>query len=231
MSNDTSLGGMYNWDISRTSNVCPSCLHCCSIAITWCNVHESKEHRHRTSLMIEILEKGDTKECDWCRHLHVWGHIQRVAQICIYETSSILYVVVLPCCPWLLGWIHVLILMVLMILLISLIQNALCYILFDNISRVCACLIISPYCRIYVSLSWNNFGSGNGYSMPHHYRNQCWFIVNWTLRNRFQSNIFIQVNAFQNVKWRPFCPGGTIRTLILCIFPVDVSSGKCHMMR
>ena len=36
-----------------------------------------------------------------------------------------------------------------------------------------------------------------------HYLNQCWFIVNWTLRNKFQwklnqdSNIFIQENAFE----------------------------------
>ena len=38
-----------------------------------------------------------------------------------------------------------------------------------------------------------------------HYLNQCWFIVNWTLRNKFQwkliwnSNFFIQENAFENV--------------------------------
>ena len=43
-----------------------------------------------------------------------------------------------------------------------------------------------------------------------HYLNQCWNIVNWTLRNKFQGNfnrqskIFIQENA---LKWRPFCVG------------------------
>ena len=43
-------------------------------------------------------------------------------------------------------------------------------------------------------------GSDNG-----HYLNQCWNIVNWTLRNNFQwnfnrnSNIFIQEIAFENV--------------------------------
>ena len=43
------------------------------------------------------------------------------------------------------------------------------------------------------------------YLVPNHYLNQCWFIVNWTLRNKFQwnfsqkSNYFIQENAFENV--------------------------------
>ena len=42
-------------------------------------------------------------------------------------------------------------------------------------------------------------------SAPSHYLNQCWNIVNWTLRNKLQwifkwnSNIFIQENAFQCV--------------------------------
>ena len=50
-------------------------------------------------------------------------------------------------------------------------------------------------------------GSDNGlspaWSAPSHYLNQCWNIVNWTLRNKLQwnfnrnSNIFIQ-NAFEN---------------------------------
>ena len=40
---------------------------------------------------------------------------------------------------------------------------------------------------------------------PSHYLNQCWIIVNWTLRNRLQwnlnrnSNIYIQENAFESV--------------------------------
>ena len=43
---------------------------------------------------------------------------------------------------------------------------------------------------------------------PSHYQNQCWDIVNWNLRNKFQwnhkqnSNIFIQENAFENVVWK-----------------------------
>ena len=40
---------------------------------------------------------------------------------------------------------------------------------------------------------------------PSHYLNQCWNVVNWTLRNKLQwnlnrnSNIFIQENAFESV--------------------------------
>ena len=60
---------------------------------------------------------------------------------------------------------------------------------------------------------------------PSHYLNQCWNIVNWTLRNKFQWNlkqnsyIFIQENALENVVWKiaailslPQCvnPGGLI---------------------
>ena len=51
-------------------------------------------------------------------------------------------------------------------------------------------------------------GSDNGFvawPAPSHYLNQCWIIVNWTLRNKLQwnlnrnSNIFIQENAFESV--------------------------------
>ena len=41
-----------------------------------------------------------------------------------------------------------------------------------------------------------------------HYLNQCWNIVNWTLRSKLQWNlyrnlcIFIQENAFENVVWK-----------------------------
>ena len=49
-------------------------------------------------------------------------------------------------------------------------------------------------------------GSDNGsWSAPSHYLNQCWNIVNWTLRSKLQcnfnwiSNIFIQENALENV--------------------------------
>ena len=43
------------------------------------------------------------------------------------------------------------------------------------------------------------------YSAPSHYLNQCWVIVNWTLRNKLQwifspkSNFFIQETAFEDV--------------------------------
>ena len=46
------------------------------------------------------------------------------------------------------------------------------------------------------------------WSVPSHYLNQCWNIVNWTLSNKFQwncyrnSNIFSQENAFENVLWK-----------------------------
>ena len=45
-------------------------------------------------------------------------------------------------------------------------------------------------------------------SVPSHYLNQCWNIVNWTLGNKLQwnlnriSNIFIQENEFENVVWK-----------------------------
>ena len=44
--------------------------------------------------------------------------------------------------------------------------------------------------------------------LPSHYLNQCWNIVNCTLRNKFQWNfnrylyIFVQENAFENVVWK-----------------------------
>ena len=45
------------------------------------------------------------------------------------------------------------------------------------------------------------------WSAPSHYLNQCWNIVNWTLRNKLQWNsnqntkIFIDENPFENVVW------------------------------
>ena len=48
-------------------------------------------------------------------------------------------------------------------------------------------------------------GSNNAWMAPSHYLNQCWNIVNWTLRNNLQwnfnrnSNIFIQENTLENV--------------------------------
>ena len=51
------------------------------------------------------------------------------------------------------------------------------------------------------------------YSAPSHYLNQCWIIINWTLRNDFQwnfdqkTNVFIQEIAFENV----VCQSGTTK--------------------
>ena len=53
-----------------------------------------------------------------------------------------------------------------------------------------------------------SFGSDNGLSpisAPSHYLNQCWIIVNWTLRNKRQWNfnqntkLFIHENASENI--------------------------------
>ena len=55
------------------------------------------------------------------------------------------------------------------------------------------------------------------YSAPSHYLNQCWVLVNWTLRNKFQWSfnqntqllLIHEVHLdISSVKWRPFCPGG-----------------------
>ena len=55
---------------------------------------------------------------------------------------------------------------------------------------------------------------------PSHYLNQCWNIVNGTLRNKLQWNpkrnsyIFIQEMHLKmsSGKWRPFCPGLNVLT-------------------
>ena len=53
------------------------------------------------------------------------------------------------------------------------------------------------------------------YSVPNHYLNQCWAIVNWTLRNT-SSEILIKMQSFSltklhlkipSAKWQPICPG------------------------
>ena len=73
-----------------------------------------------------------------------------------------------------------------------------------------------PQCRIYSLTNWLITASSNG-SPPSHYLNQCWCIVNYTLRNKFQwnfnrnSNIIIQEKVFEKCclpKWWPLCPGG-----------------------
>ena len=68
------------------------------------------------------------------------------------------------------------------------------------------------------------------WSVPSHYLNQCWNIVNWTPRNKLQWNvnrnsyIFIQENPFENVVWkmaailsRPQCvKGGSLVIAFVC---------------
>ena len=53
------------------------------------------------------------------------------------------------------------------------------------------------------------------WTAPSHYQNQCWNIVNWTLRNNFSEILIgIQTSSFKKMhlkmssaKWRPFCLG------------------------
>ena len=51
------------------------------------------------------------------------------------------------------------------------------------------------------------------YAVPSHYLNQCWVIVNWTLRNKlqwnFDQNTFMKMYLkILSAKRHPFCPGG-----------------------
>ena len=72
-------------------------------------------------------------------------------------------------------------------------------------------------CVIEISI----IGSDNGLSPwpPSHYLNQCWNIVNWTLRKKLQwnfnrnSNIFIEENMFENV----VCEMSTIFSRPRCV--------------
>ena len=68
-------------------------------------------------------------------------------------------------------------------------------------------------------------GSDNGFvpwTEPSHYLNQCWYIVNWTLRNMIQlnfsrnQNIFIQEKALQN----DICEMASILSRPQCVKPV-----------
>ena len=75
---------------------------------------------------------------------------------------------------------------------------------------------------VYASGNRVSIGSDNGLSPFRRqsiYLNQCWNIVNWTVRNKFQWNfdkklhIFIQVNAFENVVCKiAESPEGKMRT-------------------
>ena len=63
------------------------------------------------------------------------------------------------------------------------------------------------------------------WSAPSHHLNQCWIIVNWTLRNKLwwnrnrNSNIFIQENAFESV----VCETAAILSLPQCVNAIYIS--------
>ena len=70
--------------------------------------------------------------------------------------------------------------------------------------------LIEAKWRIYASMNYDNVVLYNGLlhgRPPCHYLNQCCFIVNWNLRNKFQWNcnrnwnIFIQEKACGNIVW------------------------------
>ena len=66
------------------------------------------------------------------------------------------------------------------------------------------------------------------WTAPSHYLNQCWNIVNWTLRNKCQwnfnqnSSIFIQANAFENV----ICEMASILSQPQCVKKHGISSSR-----
>ena len=74
----------------------------------------------------------------------------------------------------------------------------------------------------------NIIGSDNGLSPD---RRQCWNIVNWTPRNKFQWNfnwysyIFIQENAFENVVWKM----ATILSRPQCVNPDHIQHHQTHL--
>ena len=64
---------------------------------------------------------------------------------------------------------------------------------------------------------------------PNHYLNQCWNIVNWTIRNKLQwnlnrnSNIFIQENAFESV----ICEMAAILSQPQCVNTFRLGLNSC----
>ena len=104
---------------------------------------------------------------------------------------------------------------------------------FPLVLHICIAELGQPWFRLW-------FGAC---SAPSHYLNQCWLIVNWTLRNKLQWNLnqitklFIHENAFENVVWKmaailsgPQCvnpPGADVmtRTKTKHNIPVSISYG------
>ena len=76
--------------------------------------------------------------------------------------------------------------------------------------------------------------------MPSHYLNQCWVIVNWTLRNKLHWNFNWNKNfsftkmhlKVSSAKWRPFCPERWVKCwgYIYMSMKCDIDSGNgCHL--
>ena len=78
--------------------------------------------------------------------------------------------------------------------------------------------------------------SDNSLSMPSHYLNQCWNIVNWKLGNKFQWNrkgnsyIFIQQKAVENIvcKMETFCLGLNVLSHQV-IFELPITYGEADV--
>ena len=109
------------------------------------------------------------------------------------------------------------------------------------IARSLAAMVLTHWGRV-THLCLHNLtitGPDNGLSPGRRqaiiYLNQCWNIVNWTLRNKLQWNfnrnsyIFIQGNALKmsSWKWGPFCLGLnvlTVRENTRCVQPGTIST-------
>ena len=79
--------------------------------------------------------------------------------------------------------------------------------------------LIEAEWRIYASVNYTTIGSDNGWTVPCHYLNQCWRIVNWTLRKKLQwffyrnKNTFIDKFAFESVACQS---GGHLVPVSMC---------------
>ena len=88
---------------------------------------------------------------------------------------------------------------------------------------------VTHICVGYITITY----SDRSWSAPSHYLNQCWYIVNWALKNKLywnlsrKSHIFIQENAFEIVvsEMASFCFGLNVLTWAsLMSFRDDVNS-------
>ena len=75
------------------------------------------------------------------------------------------------------------------------------------------------------------------YSAPSHYLNQCWFIVNWTRRNKlqwkFNQNTKLSFTKkhmkISSAKWLPFCPRGDELIHLLNTMTIDGTDMYMYM--